>query len=141
MDCDGAIDQHLDENYRGRLETPSLEMAQAALCYANRGQLDRVLDLPNGPLTVAQVIKEFGLGPFAHLLDDKEPGRYQEVRYPAGTLVTFWKNTCRVIGRRQVTMLAMPRDDDFEVYLESLDGVPMYFVGESMVGPVEEGQE
>ena len=36
-DCDGAIQQHLDDNYRGRPEAPSLEIAHAALCYFNQG--------------------------------------------------------------------------------------------------------
>jgi hypothetical protein len=35
----------------------------------------------------------------------------------------------------------MPREDDFEVFLESADGNPMYFVGESMVYSVEEDSD
>ncbi len=35
----------------------------------------------------------------------------------------------------------MPREDEFEVFIESEDGTPLYFVGESMVEPVEEDEE
>lgn len=137
IDCDGAIEEHLNDNYRGRLEAPSLEIVHAALCYANRGQADRLLDLPDGAMTVAQVVEEFGLEPFAPLLDDKALDRHHEIRYPVGTLVD-WEGSCRVIGRRQVTIFAMPREDEFEVFIETQEGTPLYFVGESMVGLVED---
>jgi hypothetical protein len=140
-DCDEAIQKHLDDNYRGRLEAPSLKIVHVALCYFNRGQLDRSLDLPDGPLTVAEIVKEFGLTPFAPLLNDQEPDRHDEVQYPVGTLVDFWRDTCRVIGRRRVTNQAMPREDEFEVFIENEDGTPLYFVGESMVEPLEEGEK
>jgi hypothetical protein len=140
-DCDEAIQRQLDDNYRGRLETPSLKVAHVALCYFNRGQLDRSLDLPDGPLTVAQVVEEFGLEPFAPLVNDQEPDRQNEVQYPVGALVDFWGDVCRVIGRRRVTIQAMPREDEFEVFIENEDGTPLYFVGESMVEPLEEGEE
>lgn len=138
MDGDEAIRRHLDDNYRGRLEPPSLEVAHAALGHFNLGRLDRVLNLPDGPMPVAEVVAEFGLGPFAPLLDDKEPDRQGEIRHPVGSLVDFWGEVCRVIGRRRATIHAMPREDEFEVFLEKLDGTPLYFVGESMVVPVEE---
>lgn len=35
----------------------------------------------------------------------------------------------------------MPREDEFEVFIENEDGTPLYFVGESMVEPLEEGEE
>jgi hypothetical protein len=134
---DGAIQQHLDDNYRGRLETPSLKIVHATLGYFNRGQLDRSLDLPDGPMTVAGIVKEFGLEPFAPLLNNQEPDRHGEVRFPIGTLVDCWGDVCRVIGRRRVTIQAMPREDEFEVFIESEDSTPLYFVGESMVEPLE----
>jgi hypothetical protein len=140
-DCDEAIQRQLDDNYRGRLETPSLKIAHVALCYFNRGQLDRSLDLPDGPMTVAGIVQEFGMAPFAPLLNDQEPDRHGEVRFPIGTLVDFWGDACRVIGRRRVTIHAMPREDEFEVFIENEDGTPLYFVGESMVEPLEEGEE
>jgi hypothetical protein len=140
-DCDEAIQQHLDENYRGQVEPPSLKNVHVALCDFNRGQLDRSLDLPDGPLTVAEIVKEFVLEPFAPLLNDQELDRHGEVQYPVGTLVDFWGDTCRVIGRRRVTIQAMPREDEFEVFIENEDGTPLYFVGESMVEPLEEGEE
>ena len=140
-DCDEAIQRQLDDNYRGQLETPSLKIVHVALCYFNRGQLDRSLDLPDSPLTVAEIVKEFGLAPFAPLLNDQEPDRHGEICYPLGTLVDFWGDTCRVIGRRRVTIQAMPREDEFEVFIENEDGTPLYFVGESMVEPLEDGEE
>jgi len=141
MDCDGAIRQHLDDNYRGELETPSLTKAHAALCYFNLGQMDRTLDLSDGPMTVAEIVKEFGLAPFAPLLNDKEPDSNGEVQYPVGTLVDYEGEVCRVIGRRWVDVSDVPRFDDFEVFIEKKDGTPLYFVGESMVEPLEEDEK
>ncbi len=137
---DSALEDHLDQ-YRGALEIPDPEIIQVALCYANLGRTKETIDLSDGPLTVARVVEEFCLGPFAPLLDDKEPDHQNEIRYPLGTLVDFSGEVCRVIGRRRVTILAMPREDEFEVFLESLEGKPMYFVGESMADPVEEQPE
>ena len=134
LTLDAALEQQLDDDG----DDADMESIHAALCYANLGQLDRVVDLPGEP-TVAQVIEQFSLGPFVPMLNDQEPDRHGEIRYPVGTLVDFYGDVCRVIGRRKVTILAMPRGDDFEVFLESQDGNPMYFVGESMVGPVEKG--
>ena len=91
-------------------------------------------------MTVAQVIEQFGLAPFAPLLNDKEPDRHNEIRHPVGTLVNFWGEARRVIGRRRVTVYAMPREDDFEVFVETPDGTPLYFIGESMVEPMGEGE-
>lgn len=113
-----------------------LRHAHAAMCYFNMGQMKMKLDFPDSP-TVAEVVKEYGLAPLAPLLNDQKPDRNNEVRYPVGTQVEFDGDKCRVIGRREVTIFAMPREDDFEVFLESLEGKPMYFVGESMVETVE----
>ena len=130
LTLDAALEKQLDDD-------ADMEAVHAALCYANLGQLDRAIELPGDP-TVAQVIDQFDLEQFAPLMNDQEPNRNGEIRYPLGTLVEFYGDVCRVIGRRKVTILAMPREDDFEVFLESQDGKPMYFVGVSMVGPVEE---
>lgn len=110
--------------------------AHAVLCYFNMGQTKMKLDLPGNP-TVADVVKEYGLESVAPLVNDQQTDRNNEVRYPVGTQVEFCGDKCRVIGRRKVTIFAMPREDDFEIYLESLEGTPMYFVGESMVRAVE----
>ncbi len=134
LTLDAALEQQLDDDD----DDADMESIHVALCYANLGQLDRVVDLPGEP-TVAQFIEQFGLGPFVPMLNDQEPDQHGEIRYHLGTMVDFYGDVCRVIGRRRVTILAMPREDDFEVFLESQDGNPMYFVGESMVGPVEKG--
>ena len=49
LDCDEAIQRQLDDNYRGRLETPSLKIVHVALCYFNRGQLRPVSRLAGRP--------------------------------------------------------------------------------------------
>ena len=130
---DAALEQHLDD------DDADLERINAALCYFNLNQLDKVLDA-DGP-TVAEVIEQSGLGPFAPLLNDKEPDRHNDIQYPVGTLVDFYGEVCRVIGRRRTTILAMPAEDDFEVFLESVDGKPKYFFGESMVSDENDGDE
>jgi hypothetical protein len=102
------------------------------------GWRDRLLDLPNGPLTVAEVIEEFGLRPFLPLFDRREGARFAK-----GEVVRYgnehWSYTYRVIGRREVTPFAMLRLDDWELFLESLDGGTTGFVGESEVEAVADG--
>lgn len=128
-----ALEQHLDDD-------ADLGRIYAAICYSHLGQLDRVIDLPGDP-TVAQVIEEYDLEPFAPLVNDQGFDRHDEIRFPVGVQVDFYGEICKVIGRRRTTILAMPAEDDFELFLESWDGHPMYFVGESMVNEIEEVTE
>ena len=128
-----ALEQHLED-------APDLNRIYAAICYSHLGQLDRVIDLLGNP-TVAQVIEEYDLEPFALLVNDQGFDRHDEVRFPVGMRVDFYGEICKVIGRRRTTILAMPAEDDFELFLESRDGHPMYFVGESMVNEIEEVTE
>ena len=130
LSFEAALEQHLED-------ASDLDRIYAAICYSNIGQLGRVIDLPGDP-TVAQVIEEYDLEPFAPLVNDQGFDRHDEIRFPVGTLVDFYGDVCKVIGRRRTTILAMPADDDFELFLESRDGHPMYFVGESMVSEIED---
>jgi hypothetical protein len=134
LDCDISFETALEQIIG---DASDLNRIYAAICYSHLGQLDRVIDLPGDP-TVAQVIEQYDLGPFAPLLNDQGLDRHNEIRFPVGTLVDFYGDVCKVIGRRRTTILAMPADDDFELFLESQDGHPMYFVGESMVSEIED---
>ena len=128
-----ALEQHLED-------APDLNRIYAAIYYSHLGQLDRVIDLPGDP-TVAQVIEQYDLEPLAPLVNDQGLDRHDEIKFPVGTQVVFYGDSCKVIGRRRTTILALPADDDFELFLESRDGHPMYFVGESMVSEIEEVTE
>jgi hypothetical protein len=99
------------------------------------GRRDRVLELSGGPLTVAEAIDEFGLGPFLPLFD-----RQEEACIRRGDLVTYDGEVYRVIKRREVWPFAAPRCDDHEVFLETPAGEPFGFVGESEVEPLEGGE-
>ena len=55
LTLDAALEQQLGD------DDADMESIHAALCYANLGQLDRVLDVPGEP-NVAQFIEQFGLG-------------------------------------------------------------------------------
>ena len=138
-DCDSALEEHLHENYRGQLGVPPFQKVQLALCYFNMGWRDRVLDLRDGPIKVSEVIQEFGLEPFLPLFN-----RQEDANFKKGDVVRYgnehWGYVCRVIGRRAVTPFAMPRFDDWEVFLETSDGETAGFVGESEVEPGEEGE-
>jgi hypothetical protein len=143
-DTKGLVEAILDGNisFETALEqfigdASDLHRIYAAICYLHLGQLDRAIDLPGDP-TVAQVIEQYDLEPFAPLMNDHALDRHNEIRFPVGTLVDFYGDVCKVIGRRRTTILAMPADDDFELFLESRDGHPMYFVGESMVSEIED---
>lgn len=132
QDFDTALACHLNENYEGPLDVPSLKTVHVALCYASIDEENKVVDFDDDRMTAAQVVEEFRLHPFVPLMNDHSG----KITYSVGGKVRFYGQVCRVIGRREVTMLAMPREDDFELFLESPEGKPMYFVGESMVASV-----
>jgi len=137
FDCDSALEEHLHDNYQGTLSVPDFEKVHLVLCYFNMGWRDRVLDLGNGPMPVGDIIKEFGLEPFLPLFDRKVKGSFQK-----GDLVRWgsesWEYVGRMIGRRAVTPLAVLRLDDWEVFIETLDGKSVGFVSESEVEPVQD---
>lgn len=53
-----------------------------------------------------------------------------------GDLVAWEGETYRVVGRREVSPLAMFQTCDHEVKLQSLDGSPFGWVGENEVGRI-----
>jgi hypothetical protein len=134
-DCDAALEEHLWENYQGPLEVPSFSKVHLALCCFNMGERERILELADGPIAVAEVIEEFGLAPWLPLFDRREDAIFHK-----GDLVSYGDDACRVIGRREVTPFAIPRFDDWEVFVETLDGGTAGFVGESEVEPVENNE-
>lgn len=135
--CDSALEEHLHENYRGPLAVLPHSKVHRALCFANMGWRDRVLELSDGPLSVAEVIEEYGLEPFLPLYD-----RLEQASIRRGDLVTYDGEDYRVVGRREVWPYAAPRTDDFELFLEKEDGSGFTFVGESMLdGDDEEAED
>jgi len=134
--CNGALEEHLHENYRGPLPILGYSMLDRALCYANMGWRDRVLELQDGPMTVAEVIKEFGLKPFLPLYT-----RQENADFRLGDVVKYDGEVYRVVGRREVWPYAAPRCDDFELLLEGEDPSTFTFVGESMLDSDEEDDE
>jgi hypothetical protein len=131
--CDSALEEHLNENYQGALSLPAYSKLNRTLCYANMGWWDRVLELRDGPMTVAEIIKEFGLKPFLPLY-----ARQENATVRLGDVVKYDGEDYRVIGRREVWPFAAPRCDDFELFLEKEDGDGFTFVGESMLDNDEE---
>jgi hypothetical protein len=134
--CDSALEEHLHENYQGPLAILGYSKMNRALCFANMGWCDRELELQDGPMTVAEIIKEFGLKPFLPLY-----ARQENAAICLGDLVTYDGEVYRVVGRREVWPYAAPRYDDFELFLEKEDGSSFTFVGESMLDSDEEEDE
>lgn len=61
---DGLL-YHLLNNLGIGIEAPVLFMAlSVAIGWANMGQTDEVIDLPDGPATVAEIIERFDLSAF-----------------------------------------------------------------------------
>jgi hypothetical protein len=56
-----------------------------------------------------------------------------------GDLVDWDDRTCRVLKRRRVTGMAMFQTSDYEVYLETVEGDVVGWVGENEVGKTGEG--
>jgi hypothetical protein len=131
--CESALEEHLHENYQGSLSILGYSKMNRALCYANMGWWDRVLELQDGPMTVAEIIKEFRLKPFLPLY-----ARQENADFRLGDVVDHDGEVCRVVGRREVWPYAAPRTDDFELFLESEDGGTFTLVGESMLDSDED---
>jgi hypothetical protein len=127
------LEEHLHENYRGPLAILGYSMLDRALCYANMGWWERVLELQDGPLSVAEIIKGFGLKPFLPLY-----ARQENAAVHLGDVVRYDGQHYRVIGRREVWAFAAPRCDDFEVFIESDDPDTFTFVGEFELNNDEE---
>jgi hypothetical protein len=60
----------------------------------------------------------------------------REPKIKKGDLVDYDDVTCRVLKRRRVTGMAMFSTCDYEVFLETLDGDEVGFVGENEVEKV-----
>jgi hypothetical protein len=91
------------------------------------------LDLSGEAMSVADIIKEFDLESFLPLLNQQE-----EACFRMGELVTWYDSTYRVIGRRAVSQSVDHRFDDWEVFLEGVDGGIAGFYSESDVERFEE---
>jgi hypothetical protein len=115
--CDSALEEHLHENYRGPLAILPDSKLNRALCYANMKWWDRELELQDGPMTVAEIIREFRLTPFLPLY-----ARQETAAVHLGDLVKYDGQDYRVIGRREVWPFAAPRYGNFEVFIEKEDG-------------------
>ncbi len=60
----------------------------------------------------------------------------KESKIRKGDLVDWEGETCRVLKRRRVTGMAMLQTSEFEVFLESLDGKEVGWVGDNEVEKV-----
>jgi hypothetical protein len=129
---DSAIEEQLHENYQGRLDLPPYSTVNLALCYWNMGWRDRQVNFWDESMTVAEIITEFGLEPFLPLLD-----RQENVLVQRGDLVIYDNKMYQVIGRREVSPFAERLVDDFEVFIEALDGSTFDFVEESSVDKIK----
>lgn len=98
----------------------------------NLGDRDRIVKVGGVPENVEEFVARHGLQPFVALLDAKEDSEFS-----IGSVVSYGGVACRVIGRRAVSPFAMPRYDDYELLIESLESGTVGFVGESEVEPVE----
>ena len=130
QDFDAALEWHLNDNCQAALDC---ESAQVILCYAVMGRWDEPFDLDDREMTVAEIIEEFRLRPFVKLFE----GEGQD-EIALDDLVEAMGETYRVIGIRQVTPFAMPRCDEWEVMLETLDGEPLHLAGLSEVTKLSE---
>jgi hypothetical protein len=134
--CDSALEEHLHESYEGPLAILPYSKLNRALCYANMKWWDRVLDLQDGPMTVAEIIKAFRLKPFLPLY-----ARQENAAVHLGDLVKYGCEDYRVIGRREVWPFAAPRCGSFEVFIEKEDGNGFTFVDEFEFDNDEEEEE
>lgn len=130
MTLEAALEELLD----GKTDQPEEDVIRT-LAHHNMGWLDRMIELDDRTLTVAEFVKELDLAPFLPLLD-----RTEDFKWPLGEIVAYEGEAFQVIGRRAITALAVPRFGDFELLIESLSRNMAGFVSEDEVEPVEGGE-
>src|SRR5258705_12476627 len=91
QDCDAVLEEHIWD-YDGQLGIPSMPKVHLAICCANMGWVDRKLKLLDGPISVADIVKEFGLAPFLSLFDRQEGARFHK-----GDVVQYCNQACRIL--------------------------------------------
>lgn len=116
----GDFDDPLDDVFR-------------ILGYFSIGDRHRFLKMGGVPVNVEEFVARHGLQPFVALLNDQEDSEFF-----VGQVVSYGGSACRVLGRRAVSPFAMPRFDDHELLIESLESGTVGFVGQSEVQPVDD---
>ena len=127
MTLEAALEEHLD----GKTDLSEEDVIRT-LAHHNMGWQERMIELDDHTLTVAEFVKDLALEPFLPLLD-----RTEGFKFPLGDLVVYEDEAFQVIGRRAITALAVPRFGDFELLIESLTRNMAGFVSENDVEPVE----
>lgn len=127
-----TLEAALEEHLGGKTDEPE-ESVIRTLAHHNMGWQERTVDLGDRSVTVAEFVRELGLAPFLPLLD-----RHEESLYSLGDIVIYEGQSNQVIGRREVSPLAAPRFDDWELLIEALDGSTSEFVGEGHVEALDD---
>lgn len=122
-----ALEEALGDDFED-----SLDDVFRILGFFNIGDRNRSVVVGGVSENVEKFVTRHGLQPFVRLLNDLEGSEFF-----VGEVVTYGGSACRVLGRRAVSPFAMPRYDDFELLLESLESKTVGFVGEGVVEPVE----
>lgn len=128
LTLEAALEEHLDGKYDG----PEEDVIRT-LAHHNMGFHNRLVDPDEGKQTVAEFVRQFDLAPFLPLLD-----RHEESLHSLGDIVIYEGQSYQVIGRREVSPLAAPRFDDWELLIEALDGSTSEFVGEGHVEALDD---
>jgi hypothetical protein len=111
----------------------SLDDVYRILGYFNLGDRDRIVDVGGVPENVGEFVARHGLQPFVALLNELDGSEFS-----IGDVVAYGGSACRILGRRAVSPFAVPRYDDHELLLESLESGTVGFVGEGEVEALDD---
>lgn len=128
------IRQNFDAALEERL--PDLEFdfedAMLAIAHTAAGKGEEVdLRLGDDMLSANQMVEVLKLKPFVAVVRECNEKAKQDGGFSPGDVAIGKGRLYRILMRREVTQLAMPRTDNYEVLLESLSGEYSGFIGET----------
>ena len=126
VNFDTVLEDHLPD-----LEF-DFEDAMLAIAHAASGNGEEVdLRLGDDMISANQMVEVLKLKPFVDVVRDCNQRAKQEGGFSPGDIAIGEGRLYRILMRREVTQLAMPRTDNHEVLLETMSGEYSGFVAEN----------
>jgi len=127
VDFDSALEEHLPDDV-------AEQDAMIAIAHAAWGRGDDFeFSFDDGMVSANQLVERCALKPFVEVVRECNERAKQDGGFSPGDWAIGYGEIYRVLMRREITSLAMPRTDDFEVLLEKLNGEYFGFSAENEI--------
>lgn len=127
MDFDSALEEHLPDDV-------AEQDAMIAIAHAAWGRGDDIqIAIGDRMISGNQLVERCALKPFVDVVRACNERAKADGGFSPGDLAIGYGEIYRVLMRREITPLAMPRTDDYEVLLEKLNGAYFGFSAENEI--------